>query len=170
VGTENIIADYKRSALKQFHEYFYSVEHERPEDWPATYDRIPLGDLPPCISDMLRFPNDSLLKPAEIRHLVRVLLAKDWHPRHIAGLLRSKYERDYGWGPEWYTYNAGMRADFYCRVFAGLVFLGKDNFTDFHCTSIKETNVCMYNNCICNLEEYRSILSRKYLQKEVNRE
>ena len=29
--------------------------------------------------------------------LVRVMLALGWHPRHIAGLVCSKYQRDFGW-------------------------------------------------------------------------
>jgi hypothetical protein len=164
-GMEELLLDYRRSCLERFHIYFYSQEHEAPQDWPLTYDRVPLDDLPPCISYMLRNPNDALEKPAEIRHLVRVLMAKNWHPRHIAGLLRSKYERNYGWGMEWFTYDAGMRADFYCRIFAGLVFLGKDTLDDFHCTTMKETKVCMYEHHVCNLEEYRLLLKNRFLRE-----
>ncbi len=65
-----------------------------PDRWPQTYDRTPLDPLPPCARRILTQPNDALLKPAGIRHVVRSLLALGWHPRHIAGLIRSKYERD----------------------------------------------------------------------------
>jgi hypothetical protein len=41
-----------------------------------------------------------------------------WHPRHVAGLIRSKFERDYGWGDHWLDYSPAMRADFYVRIFA----------------------------------------------------
>ena len=51
--------------------------------------------------------------------MTEALLAKGWHPRHIAGLIRSKFERDYGWGERWVDYSPAMRADFYVRIFAG---------------------------------------------------
>jgi hypothetical protein len=47
------------------------------------------------------------------------LWEKGWHPRSIAGLIRSKFERDYGWGAYWYRYDAAARADFYVRVLCG---------------------------------------------------
>jgi hypothetical protein len=80
---------------------------------------------------VLTHPNDALLKPVGIRHVVRELMALGWHPRHIAGLIRSKYERDYGWGDSFYHYDAAARADFYTRLFAGLIAAGLDNLSDF---------------------------------------
>jgi hypothetical protein len=53
------------------------------------------------------------------------MLSLGWHPRHIAGLIRSKYERDYGWGGKWHRYDATSRADFYTRLFAGLFMTGQ---------------------------------------------
>jgi hypothetical protein len=47
------------------------------------------------------------------------LRRKGWHPRSIAGLIRSKFERDHGWGDYWYRYDAAARADFYVRVLGG---------------------------------------------------
>jgi hypothetical protein len=80
----------------------------------------------------LEHPNDELLKPDFVRQVVIALLDRGWHPRHIAGLIRSKYERDYGWLNLWYVYDAGTRADFHVRVLAGMIKMGRD-----HATSVK---------------------------------
>lgn len=137
-GSARLLEAYGRSDLRRFHEWFYSSEHDRPEDWPRTYDRTPLGELPACIRRCLEHPNDLLLKPAVIRQIVLVLLVRGWHPRHIAGLIRSKYERNWGWGSQWYIYNAALRADFYVRVFAGAMETGTDRLDDLTCVLKKE--------------------------------
>jgi hypothetical protein len=73
------------------------------------------------VEDLLLWPNDRLLKPAGIQLVTRVLLADGWHPRHIAGLIRSKFENPiFGWGVDWHDYEPSTRADFYTRLFAGL--------------------------------------------------
>ena len=48
------------------------------------------------------------------------MLALGWHPRHIAGLIASKYARPFGW-TQFQGGDPATRADFYTRVFAGLV-------------------------------------------------
>lgn len=96
-GTERLIAAYEGSLLARFHAAFYEAEHDPPQRWPKTYDRTPFKPLPPCAFRPLAHPNDLLLKPGHIRSVARVLFALGWHPRHIAGLIRSKYERDFGW-------------------------------------------------------------------------
>jgi hypothetical protein len=53
-----------------------------------------------------------------MRAVVEALLDRGWHPRHIAGLIRSKFERDHGWGGQWREYSPAMRADFYARIFS----------------------------------------------------
>ncbi len=125
-GVEGLISLYLRSELRAFHDWFYSAEPEPPDRWPFTYDRTPLDRLPPDVRHTLQYPNDALLKPSAVRSLVAVLLEQGWHPRHIAGLIRSKYERDYGWLNQWFVYDAGTRADFHVRVLAGLIKLGRD--------------------------------------------
>ncbi|MGH9809139.1 MAG: hypothetical protein ACRD9W_18120, partial [Terriglobia bacterium] len=94
---ERLIDDYQASSLGKFHADFYSQEHEPPERWPETYDRVPLEVWPACGRIIVEQPNDLLLRPACIRFVVRILLALGWHPRHIAGFIRSRYERDFGW-------------------------------------------------------------------------
>ena len=132
LGMEGLIALYRRSEVRRFHDWFYSVEQEPPERWPYTYDRIPMTDMPPSIRHILEYPNDLLLQPGPIMQLAAFLMEQGWHPRHIAGLIRSKYERDYGWFNQWFVYDAGMRADFHVRVLAGLIKLGYDQFVDLY--------------------------------------
>jgi len=117
-GTASLIRQYRGTALRRFHEYFYSATHDAPERWPSTYDRTPLGNLPTEARNALMFPNDLLLKPSGIRSVTESLLERGWHPRHIAGLIRSKFERDHEWGRQWIDYSPAMRADFYVRIFS----------------------------------------------------
>jgi hypothetical protein len=107
----------------------------------------------------LRVPNDNLLKPTNIQALTRVLMAMSWHPKHVAGLMRSKLERDYGWGTQWFRYDAATRADCYVRLFAGLVACGVDAAEDLNCLSHAEKGYCIKPNCGFNLAHYK--LSRR---------
>ncbi|MCL5280627.1 MAG: hypothetical protein M1376_12060 [Planctomycetes bacterium] len=125
-GMERLIAQYLRSEVRRFHEEYYSVEPEPAEQWPLTYDRVALEGLVPMARYALENPNDALLRPDFVRQVVAGLLERGWHPRHIAGLIRSKYERDYRWWNLWYIYDAGTRADFHTRVLAGMIWLGRD--------------------------------------------
>ncbi len=137
-GSAELIKSYRASQLAQIHAWYYSQEHEPPERWPLSYDATDLNILPPSARKILEEPNDLLLKPGCLRHLVRVFLALGWHPRHIAGLVRSKFERDYGWGNEWFCYDAATRADFYCRLFTGLIVSGRDDLSDFSCPPVDQ--------------------------------
>ncbi|ADH85925.1 hypothetical protein [Desulfurivibrio alkaliphilus] len=157
-ATARLLAAYRRSRLAAFHRFFYAAGHDLPEQWPGGYDLLPMSRLPPCVVRILRRPNDLLLQPAAIRQVVTALLALDWHPRHIAGLIRSKYERDYGWGGKWYLYDAASRADFYTRVFAGLIATGLDRLQDFNCVSAREKGLCLNDGGACALEELRNTL------------
>ena len=149
-----LIADYETSSLRKFHDDFYAQEHEPPERWPATYDRVPLETWPACGRLILEQPNDLLLRPSCIRRVTRVLLALGWHPRHIAGLIRSKYERDFGW-TQFTGCDPATRADFYVRVFAGLFATGHDDLIDFNCTSAQEQGLCFFTNCNDNLLRFK---------------
>jgi hypothetical protein len=135
-GTLRLIESYGGSELARVHDWFYEQEHDPPEAWPRSYDATALDVLPPSARRILQEPNDLLLKPSCMRHLVRLLLALGWHPRHVAGLLRSKFERDFGWGHEWFYYDAVSRADFYCRLFTGLLLTGLDDLSDFSCPPV----------------------------------
>jgi hypothetical protein len=160
-GTELLVAAYRSSPLARFHDEFYNAEHDPPEQWQTGYDQTPLNTLPRCAARILRNPNDLLLRPAGIQHVVRTLTAAGWHPRHIAGLIRSKYERDFGWGSYWYVYDAALRADFYTRLFAGLIADGLDPLIDYNCKSTQEKGYCCFRYCGEMLECHRRHLQRR---------
>lgn len=125
-GMTALIEQYRPSELATFHDHYYAADHDPPPSWPRTYDQFRPDTFPPEVRLALEAPMDRLLKPDLIRRLVHRLLDLDWHPRHIAGLIRSKYERNHGWGREWYVYDAATRADFYARLFSGTAALGLD--------------------------------------------
>ena len=68
-----------------------------------------------------------------MRRIVAVSLSLGWHPRHIAGLIQSKLERDYAWGEIWEGYDPATSAEFYTLVFAGLALVRYDDLVDFNC-------------------------------------
>lgn len=165
-----LIADYEASDTARFHDWYYSKEHEKYDRWPETYDKAPLELLPPCTRFILENPNDLLLKPSGIQQVVRVFLSLGWHPRDVAGLIRSKFERDYGWGNEWYFYDAAYRADFYTRVFSGLIVTGGDKLDFFDCWPVKESFYCNNNSGTCSLEPYKkSLLERVKYERLASR-
>ncbi|HEU5246640.1 MAG TPA: hypothetical protein VFU09_06080 [Candidatus Udaeobacter sp.] len=160
-GTGKLLTHYWNSKLADFHAFFYSQEQHPAKLWPKTYDREPLEILPACVRVPLEQPNDLLLRPAYIRQLVRVMLALGWHPRHIAGLICSKYRRDFGW-TQFVAVDPATRADFYTRVFAGLFAAGTDDLVDFNCISAQEQGLCTFSNCGFNLAHFRdSALERR---------
>lgn len=154
-GVKNLMRAYRASKLYKFHRYFDSTEHDRPDSWPATYDRFDLGAIPPCAGYCLRFPNDNILKPTNLQTLVRVLMKQGWHPKHIAGLVRSKLERDHGWGRQWVRYDPATRANFYVRLFAGLLATGLDREIDLNCLSHAEKGYCLQPHCGFNLTDFK---------------
>ena len=167
---EQLIADYESSELRRFHEWFYSQEQHPPELWPQTYDCTPMEMLPASARDILQHPNDLLLRPSGLRHVTRCMLALGWHPRHIAGLVTSKFERDFGWGDLWAGYTPAMRADFYVRLFSGLLVVGGDNLADFDAHSATEHQLCFPHTYETDLEPYRqSLLNRRQHERLASR-
>jgi hypothetical protein len=165
-GMEQLIASYLASALARFHHDFYSTEPDRPDTWMRTYDQTDLRQLPPCAQFILEHPNDLLLRPSGMRRIVLVFLALGWHPRHIAGLIQSKFERDYSWGEVWEGYDPATRAELYTRVFAGLVAAGYDDVVDFNCQSAREQGTCHVAECSNNLLLFRkSLLDRRTYER-----
>jgi hypothetical protein len=150
-GFENLIRSYIRSRLYRFHKYFDSEEHNPYWDWGKTYDHFDLHNLPPCVSHALRVPNEHLLKPTNLQILTKVLSGMDWHPKHISGLIRSKFERDYGWGNFWLKYDAATRADFYVRTFAGLLCDKSLDGDELNCLSHRRKGYCWRPDCGFNL-------------------
>jgi hypothetical protein len=157
-GSGRLIDEYLSSDLRRYHVYFNSGWHDDTSDWPNGYDRLDLASVPPCVARPLSNPNDALMKPGNIQNVARVLISQHWHPRAVAGLIRSKYERDYGWGQAWLTYDAATRADFYVRLFSGLDATGSDNLADFNCVSHQEKGLCPKPWCGFNLADRREPL------------
>ncbi|MCS7151591.1 MAG: hypothetical protein NZ928_04305, partial [Endomicrobia bacterium] len=150
-----LIKRYQSSKLYKIHKQFDSCEHDPPEIWYKTYDKFNINILPPCVRHCLIEPNDHLLKPTNLQTLTRVLIKLGWHPKHIAGLIRSKYERNYGWGEIWYKYDAASRANFYVRIYSDLILTGIDKEEDLNCWSHFEKGYCWQPNCGFKLENYR---------------
>jgi hypothetical protein len=164
-----LISDYEKSSLARFHNWFYSQEQHEPAQWKETYDRLALEILPGCARMVLEHPNDLLLRPGNIRRLVRVMLALGWHPRHIAGLIHSKYARPFGW-TQFRGCDPATRADFYTRIFSGAFATGYDDLIDFNCVSAQEQHVCSFANCGFNLLDFRqSALNRRANEKLAHR-
>lgn len=156
-GTDRLIDAYLESRLHKFHLEYYS----QPQ---AVSHSVPADAFPPCIRNILTFPNDLLLKPAGIQLVTRFLLAKGWHPRHISGEVRERFENPgYNWMEGyWDVYNPAMRADFYVRLFAGLLATGVDQAIDFNCVSTQEKELCPYTGCEENLADFREHLIARH--------
>ena len=92
--------------------------------------------------------------------VTRCLLAAKWHPRHIAGFIRSKFENPaFNWGVNWGDYVPAIRADFYTRLFAGQIATGLDRLIDLNCTSTREKGFCVpLASGSCCLEPVRQTL------------
>jgi hypothetical protein len=158
----SLIKAYLKSPLARFHQWFYSQEHDADVFWPETYDLTPMDMVPPSARHIFQYPNDFLLRPACVRLVVRVMLALGWHPRHIAGLIRSKYERDHGWGDQWIGYDPATRADFYARTFTGEFVAGIDDLVDFNGASAREEGLSLVDGCAEDFEDLRrSLLNRR---------
>lgn len=164
-GTERLLDAYLASPLRRFHQHFYSDRHDPKERWAETYDHTPSDIFPLCARHIVEWPNDLLLKPAGIQLVTRCLLASGWHPRHIAGFIRSKFENPvFGWGVDWNDYEPATRADFYTRLFSGLYATGLDRLVDLNCTSTREKGFCFAPAPgICHLETVRQTLLSQHV-------
>jgi len=157
-GTERLMDDYLKSDLCVFHRKFYAIAQGHPELSPQNDDQALLDLLPPCAVHVLTEPNDWLLKPSGMQLVTRCLLALGWHPRHIAGLIRSKFANPaHGWDETWRQYDPTLRAEFYVRLFSGQIATGLDRGIDFNCVSQQEKQFC-WNPCGCSLDPFRSQL------------
>jgi hypothetical protein len=141
-GLSALLTHYLGSPLAAFHEQFYRVAPHPPQAWAEHYDSVESQNLPPCVTWPLRQPNDLLLQPARLQHLTRGLMAAGWHPRHIAGLVHSRYAQDHDWGHRWSRMDRQTRAEFDVRVFAGMVATGLDRGVDYNCVSAQEKDIC----------------------------
>jgi len=156
-GIARLLDAYRGSRLRAFHEAFFAGWREaaqRPAPGPPS-------GLPPCVSAALDQPNDRLLKPEHLQHLVRALLARGWTAPAIAALVRASYEADHAWGDRWRWMHPAARAAFDVRVFAGLLETGGDSLTDFNCVSAQEKNLCPLGGCAYDLRQDRDRLAAR---------
>ena len=160
-GTLRLIEAYEGSKLRSFHDTYYREDPYPKDQWKETYGLTPIEDFPGCVQRALIFPNDLLLKPAILQLVTRCFLSQGWHPRHVAGLICSKFsDPGFNWGSAWEEYCPARRADFYVRMFSGLIRLGRDPLIDFNCTSQQEKGFCWPLPGSCNLEtHYQRLIS-----------
>jgi hypothetical protein len=152
-GMRHLIRAYRESSLRDFHTEFYRLPLKPPEPRSA----LPLHLLPPCAAHILKNPNELLLKPAGMQLVTRSLLAASWHPRHIATLIKAVFEDDqFNWSPQWDECDPALRADFYVRLFSGLIFTGLDQLIDYNCTSTQEKQFCFDASHDCNLAAWKN--------------
>ncbi len=161
-GFACLLDEYRRSALYEFHLEFDEVKQDDISMWQGGYDRFELDSVPPCVAQAFRCPNPLLLQPTNIRTIVGALMAIGWHPKHIAGIIYSKYMRDFSWEVDFRRYNANRWANVWVRIYAGLVACEVDGLLDFNCTSQREKGeawrgmqYCPSPGCGFNLSDYR---------------
>jgi hypothetical protein len=161
-GVWNLIQAYLKSSLYAFHRDFDETDQDSPDHWRFTYDRFDDSNLPPCVAQILRDPNPNLLQPTQLQTLIRTLCSRGWwHPKHVAGLIRSKYERDHAWEIDWRKYDPAMWANVWTRFYAGLLADGTDGKIDFNCISHQEKGIawagipyCLDPDCNFNLTDF----------------
>ena len=147
----DLLDEYQHSELAEFHQQFYSQIWQEVESFSIDL-------TPPCAQFLLENPNDWLLKPAALQHVVRVLTALGWSPSAIAQRICNSYSKDCGWGNIWDRLDPCNRAIFYTRLFAGMIATGLDKLIDFNCVSHQEKGYCMIPECSSNLIMYRDML------------
>ena len=153
------VSAYQESALARFHRQFDAAAPAPPLA-TEMYAKIPPGALPKCVRQAIHRPHPGLLVPMALRAVTLVLWARGWHPRRVADLVRSRYESDQGWGDLWQRYEPAARADFYSRLFAGLVVGGLDHVSDFTCASQQQRGGCPGGECGHELRELFPVPAR----------
>jgi len=147
-GMSRALQAYLASGLRRCHEHFAAAAEE-------GWQEGDLAGLPPCAALPLAAPNDLLLQPTHLQTVWRVLAARGWHPRQVAGLVRSRYEQDHGWGWAWMECDAGLRAQAYLRLFHGLSAAGLDRPEEMTCEGHRRRGACPQPGCGHNLADYR---------------
>ena len=168
-ASADLIKRYQNSFLARFHELFCSPQLPTQSKLAAPGDQTPRIHLPPCVQYILEHPNDLLLKPAGVRRLTIAMLALGSHPSEIADLIRAKFEEDHHWNDIFCGYDTKFRADFYTRLFAGLVWLKLDSALDFSCRSSQKQGWCFRQTCNDALERYQQSLNRRFYGRLADR-
>jgi len=157
---EALLDHYQACELRAFHDEFYRQLADQ-EPFPAGLGAMHVPDAPGCVQWLLEYPNDWLLKPAALQHVVRVLMALGWNPASIAHLIYATYLKDCDWHDTWMRLDPLNRALFYTRLFAGMIVTGSDKLIDFNCVSHQEKGQCPNPDCPSNLITYRDMLLKR---------
>ena len=159
-GTARLLDSYRASPLAGFHRRFYSRGHPFPSTRQQAAIDSTIRRMPPCARHVIDLPNDHLLKPSGMQLVTRCLLARGWHPRHIAALIAAKFlDPAHHWGNHWDEYDPVMRAEFYVRLFAGEIDRRTERGIDFNCVSQQEKGFCWHARN-CNLAPLHARLYR----------
>ena len=142
-----LLEAYRRGPVGRFHRDFDGGPRMEPAQWPFTYDRLTDDELPACVRAPLEDPNPLLLRPVFLRSVAFTLWGLGWHPRSIAGIVTSRFEKEHGWRPSFQRYDAQSRAEFYVRVFCGAWADGLERAADFSCESQRGRGVCDPPRC-----------------------
>ncbi|MFH1724393.1 MAG: hypothetical protein ABII00_07205 [Elusimicrobiota bacterium] len=119
-GVIELVAEYKRSALFEFHQEF-----DRTRDLPrgeALARARRDGRLTDFARQVLDQPNPMALQPKNMMGFAYDLLVyADWKPKHIANVLRDLYiDPRHGWTIDFFKYPAEEKANFWARTFSAL--------------------------------------------------
>ena len=149
-AVDRVIDNIVDSPLGSFFEYFDCEHHNHHWDWDSTYfNPTVLDDLPPCVCHSLAYPEPHLLKPTNLQRLVRVLDSMGWHPKHIGGLIFSRYT-----SMSWGYYNAEKRANYWAEQYAAPIFDGTDDKRYMSCIEEQQRNFCIQPFCGYALDAY----------------
>ena len=155
-GWSRLVDDYRASPLFAFHRQFDSIRHEPRRRWDQTYLNLELKRMPACVAMPLMNANPWLLMPTNILTVCRYFFSLGWHPKHIAGLLKAYYSQGPFWSIDWQHYNVEVRANFWARVYCGMIAMGVDTLDDFDCGAQAEKEFCPKPLCGHDLAEYRA--------------
>jgi len=159
-----VLNEYQASELRSFHKQFYHQLAEQ-SPGPADLGSIRIPEVLGCVQWLIENPNDWLLKPAALQHVVRVLMALRWSPPSISQIIWAAYLKECDWHDIWARLDPCNRAIFYTRLFAGMIVTGADHLIDFNCVSHQGKGYCMIPDCRSNLVTYRDMLFQKRAQR-----
>lgn len=154
------LQSYGDSRLARFHRRFDSATTSPSSLAADAYAHIDPRALPKCVRLALASPNPGLLVPIALRAVTLVLWSRGWPLRRVADLVRSRYDAEHGWGGLWRRYEPAARADFYVRLFAGLVVDELDEAAGFTCASQQERGGCPGGDCGHELKWHFPEISR----------
>lgn len=125
-GLSRLLWDYKQSSLfNHLHNPMDHVHPEPPHTWGYTYRAHDYHYLKQWGIDVWQWTHDrnpvqNLLNPEILNGFIFALDRHGWHPRHIAGLLRSIYEDSrFNWGGFFFADNAERHANGWVEIILG---------------------------------------------------